>query len=60
MIMRDERCAETIERLLDDLDGLLQSRKAGDRDSNLAENAEEKVGWENCVARTILFRRNKE
>lgn len=43
MIMRDERCAETIQRLLDYLHGLLQSRKAGDRDGNLAENAEEKV-----------------
>ncbi|CAM9618005.1 unnamed protein product [Scytosiphon promiscuus] len=30
--MRDERCAQTIERLLDDLDGLLLSRKVGDED----------------------------
>eukprot|EP00903_Cladosiphon_okamuranus_P015016 g13894.t1 len=42
VIMRDERCAETIQRLLDDLHGLLQSRKAGDRDGNLAGNVEEK------------------
>ena len=41
--MRDERCAETIQRLLDDLDDLLLSRKAGDRGGNLAENLEEKV-----------------
>ena len=43
VIMRDERCAETIQRLLDDLDDLLLSRKAGDRGGNLAENLEEKV-----------------
>lgn len=43
MIMRDERCAETIQRLLDDLHGLLLSRKAGDRGGVLAENVEEKV-----------------
>lgn len=43
MIMRDERCAETIQRLLDDLNDLLLSRKAGDRGGNLAENLEEKV-----------------
>lgn len=36
VIMRDERCAETIQRLLDDLNDLLLSRKAGD-------NLEEKV-----------------
>lgn len=50
VIMRDERCAETIQRLLDDLHGLLQSRTAGDRDGNLAENVEEKVwggAWKN-------------
>lgn len=43
MIMRDERCAETMQRLLDDLTGLLLSRKAGDRGGNLVENVEEKV-----------------
>lgn len=43
MIMRDERCAETIQRLLDDLQGLLLSRRAGDRDANGVENVEEKV-----------------
>lgn len=30
VIMRDERCAQTIQRLLDDLHGLLLSRKVGD------------------------------
>lgn len=43
MIMRDERCAETIDRLLNDLDGLLVSRHVGGTGSFLAGNMDEKV-----------------
>ncbi len=46
MIMRDERCAETIHRLLDDLHGLLLSRKAGDSDDFGAGSVEAKVWFE--------------
>ncbi|CAM9880890.1 unnamed protein product, partial [Pylaiella littoralis] len=46
VVMRDERCAETIQRLLDDLRGVLLSRRAGDRDANGLENVQEKgLGW---------------
>lgn len=46
VIMRDERCAETIHRLLDDLHGLLLSRKAGDRDDFGVGEFEAKVWFE--------------
>ncbi|CAM9400850.1 unnamed protein product [Ectocarpus fasciculatus] len=46
VIMRDERCAETIHRLLNDLDGLLVSRHIGDTGSCLAGSLDEKApGW---------------
>lgn len=34
MIMRDERCGDTIERLLDGLEALLQSRRVGRDDDH--------------------------
>lgn len=43
VIMRDERCAQTIQRLLDDLHGLLLSRKVGDEYVEGGHNVGEKV-----------------
>ncbi|CBJ30237.1 conserved unknown protein [Ectocarpus siliculosus] len=52
VIMRDERCAETIHRLLNDLDGLLVSRQVGDTGSFLAGNLDEKApGWGGSINR---------
>lgn len=55
MIMRDERCAETIHRLLNDLDGLLVSRHVGDTGSFLAGNLDEKV-WREEEMNAICLR----
>ncbi|CAM9256084.1 unnamed protein product [Ectocarpus sp. 12 AP-2014] len=52
VIMRDERCAETIHRLLNDLDRLLVSRRVGDTGSFLAEKLYEKApGWGGSINR---------
>ncbi|CAM9708199.1 unnamed protein product, partial [Ectocarpus sp. 4 AP-2014] len=52
VIMRDERCTETIHRLLNDLDGLLVSRHVGDTGSFLAGKLDEKApGWGGSINR---------
>ncbi|CAN0358966.1 unnamed protein product, partial [Ectocarpus sp. 12 AP-2014] len=50
--MRDERCAETIHRLLNDLNGLVVSRHVGDTGSFLAGKLDEKApGWGGSINR---------